>query len=110
MRQTGDSIHKRFGAHFGSINRRNLKEDIGRHFNLENHHRVKDIKITVLDFIHAHPKSKFALTLRLRIEFNWIQRLRTMLPLGLNTKDRTPKEEACRSWKHYRETGKSLST
>ncbi len=108
--QTGDSIRKRFGAHFGSINRKNLKEDVGRHFNLQKHHGVKDLQITVLDFIHAHPKSDYALTLRLQIEFNWIQRLRTMLPLGLNTKDRTPKEEACRKWKHYRETGKTKST
>ena len=104
--QTGDTLHKRFGAHAGSIGRRNLKEDIGRHFNLPEHEGLKDMEIHILDFIHAHPKSSEGLTLRLQIEFNWIQRLRTMLPLGLNTKDRTPLSLNCRNWKYYRSNTK----
>ena len=88
----------------GSIGRKNLKEDIGRHFNLPEHNGIRDMRIHILDFIHAHPKSAHGLTLRLQIEFNWIQRLRTMLPMGLNTKDRTPLETGCRSWKNYRKT------
>ena len=99
--QTGDTLHKRFGAHAGSINWKNLKEDMGRHFNLPGHHGMQDMKIHILDFIYAAPKSTHGLTLKLQIEFNWIERLRTMLPLGLNTKDGTPLETGCRSWRHY---------
>ena len=88
--QTGNTLHKRFGAHAGFINQQNLKEDIGRHFNIEDHHWLSDMIIHILDFIHAPPKSQHGLTLWLQIEFNWIQRLRTMLPMGLNTNDRTP--------------------
>ncbi len=101
--QTGDTLHKRFGAHAGSINRKNLKDDIGRHFNLPDHHGLEDMTLHILDFIFAPPKSPHGLTLRLQIEFNWIQRMRTMLPFGLNTKDRTPLESNCRSWRNYRQ-------
>ncbi len=31
--QTGDTLHKRFGAHAGSIGRQNLREDVSSHFN-----------------------------------------------------------------------------
>ena len=64
------------------------------------------MKIHILDFIHVQRKSQEGLTLRLQIEFNWIQRIRTMLPLGLNTKDRTPLTTGCRNWKTYRDTNK----
>ena len=49
--QTGDSIQKKFFGHKGSINHKNLSEDIGRHFNLPGHHGLSDIQITVLDII-----------------------------------------------------------
>ena len=71
--QTGDTLHKRFGAHAGSIGRNNLKEDVSRHFNLPGHKGLSYMKIHILDFIFAHPKSAQALTLHLQIEFNWIQ-------------------------------------
>ena len=100
--QTGDSIQKRFFGHKGSINRKTLTEDIGRHFNLPGHQGLRDMEISVLDFIFAPAKTSHGLTLRLQIEFNWIQRLRSMLPLGINTKDRTPLETNCRNWRHYR--------
>ncbi len=100
--QTGDTLHKHFGAHTNSINRKNLKEDMGHHFNLPGHHEVNDMKIHILDFIYTAPKSSLGLTLRLQIEFNWIHRLCTILPLGLNTKDRTPLETGCCTWRHYR--------
>ena len=100
--QTGDSIHKRFGEHSGSIGRRNLKEDVGRHFSTQDHLRLVDMSIAVMDFFHAPPKSKHALTLQLQIEFNWIQRLRTMLPMGLNIKVWTPLALNCRNWRYYR--------
>ena len=40
-------------------------------------------------------KMKFALTLRLQIEFNWIHKLRAMLSRGMNTKDETPLTKGC---------------
>ena len=64
------------------------------------------MEIHILDFIFSHPKADHSVTLRLQIEFNWIHRLRTMLPSGLNTKDKTPPERFCRKWDHYREKGK----
>ncbi len=90
--QTGDSIHKRFSGHIGSVRRKELQEDVGRHFNLPGHKGIEDMEISVLDFIYTAPKTEHGLTLRLQIEFNWIQRLRTMLLFGINTKDRTPLE------------------
>ncbi len=83
--QTGDPISKIFDGHKGTINRQEMANDIGRHFNLSDHSGVRDMEITVLDFIHAPPKSDFAVSLRLQIEFIWIHRLRTMLPMGINT-------------------------
>ena len=100
--QTGDSIHKRFSGHIGSIKRKDLKEDVGHHFNLPGHEGIKDLEITVLDFIHLVAKSTPGLKIRLQIEFNWIHRLRCMLPFGINTKDKTPLETGCRNWRHYR--------
>ncbi len=104
--QTGNTLRERFGAHSGAIGRGNLVEDVSRHFVTNEHKGLSDMKIHIVDFIHVHPKSSHGITLRLQIEFNWIQRLRTMLPMGLNTKDRTPQDNNCRNWRHYRDTGK----
>ena len=104
--QMGDPLSKQVEGHRGDIRRKELTQDIGRHFNQGGHHDERDITITILDFIYAPPKSKFTLELSLQIKFNWIQHLRTMLPLGLNTKDRTRIVTYCRSWKNYRDTGK----
>ena len=104
--QTGNTLHEHFRAHSGSIGRKSLSEDVGRHFITDSHIGLKDMIISIVDFIHVHPKSEHGITLRLQIEFNWIQRLRTMLPMGVNTKDRTPLDMKCRSWGHYRNRGK----
>ena len=47
-------------------------------------------------------KSTPGLSIHLQIEFNWVHRLRCMLPFGINTKDKTPSETGCRNWRHYR--------
>ena len=100
--QTGDTIHKRFSGHIGSVRRTGLTEDVGRHFNLPGHSSIRDMEITVLDFIHLAAKTTAGLTIRLQIEFNWIHRLKSMLPFGMNTKDKTPLETGCRNLKNYR--------
>ena len=46
--QTGDRIHKRLSGHIGSIRRKQLSEDAGRHYNLPVHHGIQDIEISVL--------------------------------------------------------------
>ena len=65
--------------------------------------------IHVVNFIFIHLKNEHGITLRLQIEFNWIQRLRTMLPMGLNTKDRAPLDTKCRNWRDYMESGRVTS-
>ncbi len=86
----------RFKAHFSCINRRDMKEDIGRHFNSTGHSGTSDLHIHVLDFIHAPERVGFALDMRLQVEYNWMQTLKTMLPMGFNTMDQTPTAQYCR--------------
>ena len=47
----------------------------------------EDIEVRVLDFIFDHPESKRSNSLRKIIENNWIQRLETYAPNGLNIMD-----------------------
>ena len=68
--QTGESIKKRFEGHKGNIGWKNLAEDTGRHFNLKNHSGFSDIRVSILDFISLHPKSKEGLNMRLQVEFD----------------------------------------
>ena len=77
-------------------------DDIGRHFNLSGHQGVADIEVFVLDYIYVHPGSECAQSLRLLIEHNWIHRLRTMLPMGLNTMQNIKLTSRSRNWKTYK--------
>ena len=43
----------RFNAHFGVVNKRDTKDDIGRHFNGVGHHSIEDMTLYVLDFIYS---------------------------------------------------------
>ncbi len=54
--QTKGTIMDRFKAHFGVVNRRDMKEDIGLHFNGPNHHGISDMTIHALHFIYAPPR------------------------------------------------------
>ena len=104
--QTSDSLKKRFQGHKGNICRKNLSEDIGRHFNSDGHSGFGDIKVHVLDFLSLHLKSKEGLNLRLQIEFNWIHSLRMMLPMGINTKDSSRESTESWNWRHHKDTQK----
>ena len=53
----------------------------------DGHDAKTDMKVYILDFVYDHPESKSAKKLRLSIEFNWIHRLGTVAPKGLNTMD-----------------------
>ena len=43
--------------------------------------------IHVLEFIHHGPQSKGAVDTRLSKEFDWIHRIRSQIPLGMNAID-----------------------
>ena len=64
----------------------NIDTDIAYHFNTLNH-SVDDMKVYILDFIYSHSESKRANTLRLMIKYNWIQRLQSPSPNGMNIVD-----------------------
>ncbi len=100
--QTSTTIMKRLQGHVDRIKRKVLSDDIGRHFNLPGHNGKADIEFFVLDFIYVHPESTCAQSLRLLIEHNWIHRLRTMLPMGLNTMQTVKFQANSRNWKHYK--------
>jgi hypothetical protein len=77
----------RFQEHFYNTKKKNLKDPIGKHFNLPNHTGIPDFEIYIVDFIHCHPDSGKAATIRDTVEKHWIHRLRSSLPWGLNSMD-----------------------
>ena len=85
--QTKNRLMDRFQAHFYNIGHNKPKSEIGKHFNSPGHKGLDDVEIHILDFIHAHPEGRKSKYLRDLVEFNWIQRLHTNAPLGLNTMD-----------------------
>ncbi len=86
----------RFKAHFSVVNQRDMKEDIGCHFNSANHHGIDDMELHVLDFIYSPAEADYSLDIRLQVEFHWIHALHTMAPHGLNMKDKDLKAKFCR--------------
>ena len=98
--QTKLRLMDRFGNHFTSIQRNDGKNDVCKHFNGTGHAGIDNLQLHILDFIHAAPNSEFGRALRDHIEFHWIQRLRTQLPHGINTMDKSPATTAvCKNWK-----------
>ena len=85
--QTKNSVKKRFQAHFYQIAHEPQKTEVSRHFNQRDHHKLADVEISVLSFVHQGPDSEAALQMRLRLEFDWIHKLRSQIPLGLNSID-----------------------
>ena len=85
--QTKRRLMDRFQDHFHKINRNIQNSDIGTHFNSNQHKGLEDVEIYVVDFIHCSPESGIARKLRHTIEKNWIFRLRTLIPDGLNLID-----------------------
>ena len=77
----------RFQGHFYKISTKDREDAVGRHFSQPNHNGIDDLKLHIIDFIHAHPMSKLSLEIRLKVERNWQQRLQTIAPQGLNIQD-----------------------
>ena len=99
--QTKLRLMNRFGNHFTSIQRNDGKNDVCKHFNDTRHKGIDDLQLHILDFIHAAPNSEFGKVLRDEIEFHWIQRLRSQLPHGINTMDKSPAPNpVCKNWKN----------
>ena len=82
--QTGRRLMDRFQGHFGHIARNENSSLVSGHFNNTGHDGIQDVTIHVLDFIFLKAESDSAKTLRLKIESNWINRLHTAFPTGLN--------------------------
>ncbi len=82
--QTMLALCKRFSTHFNLIEARSDTHSVSRHFSRPDHRGLKDLEIHIVDFIHAKPRSTKASQLRYKIEMNWIHRLRTQAPSGLN--------------------------
>ena len=84
--QTKRKIKDRLREHIYGI--KNQKEtDVSYHFNTHGHKGKNDMKVYILDFIHAHPESERAKTLRNTIEKNWITRMGSLAPKGMNIMD-----------------------
>ena len=98
--QTKRTILERFQGHFNKINtcqtgrredpilfRQTEKDATGTHFSAPDHNGTKDLSISVLAFITSTPQSLHALDHRLKVEKEWIHRLRCPAPTGLNILD-----------------------
>ncbi len=73
--------------HFRYITKPDLTQPLGVHFNQTGHPKLDAVEIYVLKFVKADPDSHRAKTLRDQYELQWIHRLRTALPNGLNSMD-----------------------
>ena len=101
--QTKNTLMQRFQGHFGMIQRNDPKSDIAKHYNSANHKGTNDMQIHILDFIHLNPGSLPGGKIRNQIEMNWIHRLHTQQPMGLNILDdlRTDHTRHTRNWRFY---------
>ena len=85
--QTKNSLKQRFQSHFYYIAHDAEKTEVSRHFNRDGHKGLDDVSIRVLEFIHHGPQSEGAVDTRLSKEFDWIHRIRSQIPLGMNAID-----------------------
>ena len=85
--QTKNSLKERFQAHFYLIRHKKTDHEVARHFNTGSHRGIDDVQIHILTLINNDVKKEETKGIRLRTEFDWIHRLRTQIPLGLNTID-----------------------
>ena len=92
--QTKRRLMDRFQGHFWCIQSKTTdNNDVAKHFNQPGHDGIQNVKIHILDFIHIHPSTnaKESAYIRDHIEMNWIHRLHTQQPLGMNTMDAPPR-------------------
>ena len=85
--QTKNTLRQRFVAHFYLIGHKKTEHEVSRHFNAHDHRGIHDVEIHVLEFIKNDAQRPETKSLLLKAEYSWIQRLRTQIPLGMNTID-----------------------
>ena len=87
---------KRFYEHSKDVRDLNPDHTFGLHFRERDHCNKNDpdkyLKAWILAYITAPPQSKNAHKMRLKFEDQWVNRLRTALPMGLNSKETAPKK------------------
>ena len=92
--QTKRRLMDRFQGHFWCIQSKSIdNNDVARHFNQPGHDGINNVKIHILDFIYLNPTVdiKRSAYIRDHVEMNWIHRLHTQQPLGMNTMDAPPR-------------------
>ena len=85
--QTLLRIKDRFRGHFYGIEKPDLYHSVARHFSSRCHNGIRDVEISVLEFIGKAPRSPAASIIRNRVERKWMNILRTCAPQGLNIDD-----------------------
>ena len=88
--QTLLRIKDRFVHHFRDIELMDKEKSVSKHFSQGSHNGVKDVQISVLEFIKKPPRSPQAVVIRNRVEKRWTHLLRSLAPYGLNIEN--PKE------------------
>ena len=83
-------IKDRFVHHLRDIDIADQDKSVGKHFSQTNHNGIKDVEISVLEFIKKAPRSPQAVVIRSRVEKRWTHLLRCLAPQGLNIEN--PKE------------------
>ena len=73
--------------HFSDINKKDPTKPLGSHFGRRNHPSTEVLEIYVLKFIKNAPDSQSGQIERDIHETQWIHRLKTSLPFGLNSMD-----------------------
>ena len=85
---TKRKFQERLREHFRNIRSANLRDPIGKHFDLTDHHNdPHNVESHIFSVITKPGNSSGALSMRLKFELHWIYRLRTSLPHGLNSMD-----------------------
>ena len=85
---TKRKLRQRLYDHLRNIRQGNVNDSIGRHFSkVPRNQDPSKVKVHVLSFITHQSDSRTALNMWLRFELDWIHRLRTTLPRGLNVMD-----------------------
>ena len=85
--QTKRPFKKRLVEHFSDINKKDPNKPLGLHFGRANHPSTEVLEIYVLKFISSPPDSISGQKERDFHETQWIHRLKTSLPYGLNSMD-----------------------
>ena len=83
-------IKDRFVHHFRDIDLGDQDKTVGKHFSQPSHNGLKDVEISVLEFIKKPPRSPASVVIRNRVEKRWTHLLRCLAPHGLNIEN--PKE------------------